>query len=839
MNKKRTFLKFLIYTIFFITCTAGIYLGLGLIQLAYNNVLQAGSTADIENMVSERYKSEIDSTAADQVRAKLADLDLYSSEYDEAQDYNEDGTVDIEDIVQIISASDTAENAKYPNLSTEYDGYDVDIYLAYGNTPTPFYVYSNHLSTYGRKSKLQYFNVANLGHMYDEIYLPEKTVYSFDTFEEMNSFRRSYIDTGYNVDIILPDEVKDIALNRYYLLDDETAYDDDGTAYDDDMTAYIYFSNGDGDHTPYNYYKQYSYEETDTTEDAVSEREKYPYPTITDGYKVVLEDEDGIAVKLYLESSVSINDMYKISGYGEFLTAMVQIYPYRYTAVIIFIILSILFVVSMVVSMVLSGSREGLRPYEKIPLELMLCAIAGLVACIVVPGCEMLKIALYTIRGDTFSTMFLSPDLNWDKISNVLFVLAISSSCTAGLLIFNNLIARAKQRKFFSTSLIVRLFKKLFGRESTIVKWVRYVAEKIPFIWKAAIVYLLLTIGEIILLAIGASGYGVMLFFFVIFKCIFIILFITFICMMAELFKGGDKLAQGDYKHKVNTKYMFWAFKKHGENLNNINEGIQVAVEERMKSERMKTELITNVSHDIKTPLTSIINYVDLLEKENITGEPEASYIEVLARQSARLKKLIEDLVEASKASTGNVQVELTHMDINMLIDQAAAEYVDKLADKNIQLVVSKSDLAAYAMADGRHLWRVFDNLLNNACKYAMPGTRVYVTTSVVDTQGNKISDINNIDVRNVYVKIEFKNISKEPLNISSDELMERFVRGDSSRNTEGSGLGLSISRSLCQLQSAYFDVSIDGDLYKAIITFPYAPQNNTAYSMIVADEEV
>jgi signal transduction histidine kinase len=253
----------------------------------------------------------------------------------------------------------------------------------------------------------------------------------------------------------------------------------------------------------------------------------------------------------------------------------------------------------------------------------------------------------------------------------------------------------------------------------------------------------------------------------------------------------------------------------------------------------MKTELITNVSHDIKTPLTSIINYVDLLEKENITGEPEASYIEVLARQSARLKKLIEDLVEASKASTGNVQVELTYMDINMLIDQATAEYVDKLADKNIQLVVSKSNQAAYAMADGRHLWRVFDNLLNNACKYAMPGTRVYVTTNVVDTQGNKISDINNIDVRNVYVKIEFKNISKEPLNISSDELMERFVRGDSSRNTEGSGLGLSISRSLCQLQSAYFDVSIDGDLYKAIITFPYAQQNNTAYSMIVADEEV
>ncbi len=172
----------------------------------------------------------------------------------------------------------------------------------------------------------------------------------------------------------------------------------------------------------------------------------------------------------------------------------------------------------------------------------------------------------------------------------------------------------------------------------------------------------------------------------------------------------------------------------------------------------MKTELITNVSHDIKTPLTSIINYVDLLQKENIEKEPEASYIEVIARQSARLKKLIVDLVDASKASTGNVQVELVPMDANMLVEQVIAEYVDKLAEKNISIVMNLSKDRAGIQADGRHLWRVFDNLLNNALKYTMPGTRFYVNTYLTDAEDNVIREFEKSVKVPAKVYIELKN---------------------------------------------------------------------------------
>ena len=220
---------------------------------------------------------------------------------------------------------------------------------------------------------------------------------------------------------------------------------------------------------------------------------------------------------------------------------------------------------------------------------------------------------------------------------------------------------------------------------------------------------------------------------------------------------------------------MILVFREHGENINKVSDGIAVAVEDRMKSERFKTELITNVSHDIKTPLTSIINYVDLLEKEEIENETAKEYVSVLSRQSARLKKLIEDLLEASKASTGNISVNLTQLELGILLSQALGEYDEKFANSNLQIVLNKTDDLLLVMADNRHIWRVFDNILNNIAKYAQPNTRVYI-----DAKRNGKN-----------AEISFRNISKDALNISGDELMERFVRGDSSRNTEGSGLGL------------------------------------------------
>ena len=245
--------------------------------------------------------------------------------------------------------------------------------------------------------------------------------------------------------------------------------------------------------------------------------------------------------------------------------------------------------------------------------------------------------------------------------------------------------------------------------------------------------------------------------------------------------------------------------RSHGENLNSIAVGMNRAVDERMRSERFKTELITNVSHDIKTPLTSIINYADLIAREPTDNEKIHEYCEVLTRQSERLKKLIEDLVEASKASTGNVEAQLAPCQISVLLTQAAGEYEKRLAAAELTLVTQQMDENVRIMADGRLLWRVLDNIMNNACKYAQPGTRVYLTLA---REGGE-------------AVISLKNISREALGIPAEELLERFVRGDSSRTTEGSGLGLSIAQSLTELQGGRLELSIDGDLFTVTLRFP------------------
>ena len=257
-------------------------------------------------------------------------------------------------------------------------------------------------------------------------------------------------------------------------------------------------------------------------------------------------------------------------------------------------------------------------------------------------------------------------------------------------------------------------------------------------------------------------------------------------------------------EHPVDTARMYRDLKEHGEPLNSIQTGMAKAVAESVKSERFKTELITNVSHDIKTPLTSIINYVDLLEKEELSNETAEGYLEVLERQSNRLKKLIEDLIEASKASTGNLAVHLEKLEAGVSVVQIVGEFEDKLNAADLTLLIQKPETPVYVMADGRHFWRVIDNLMNNICKYAQPGTRVYVDLRENGGQ----------------VELIFRNTSRYPLNISSEELMERFVRGDESRNTEGSGLGISIAKSLMELMGGSFMLYVDGDLFKVVLGF-------------------
>ena len=279
---------------------------------------------------------------------------------------------------------------------------------------------------------------------------------------------------------------------------------------------------------------------------------------------------------------------------------------------------------------------------------------------------------------------------------------------------------------------------------------------------------------------------------------------------VVRLQEGIKRLAEGDLTYKMDTKHLHGPFRMYAHDLNRISAGMTVEVERRMKSEHLKTELLTNVSHDIKTPLTSIINYVDLLKNQDIASEDAKSYVEVLDRQSHRLKKLLEDLIEASKAATGNITAELAPTDAAELLRQAEGEYNERLREQKLIPVLRIDAETCSILADGRLLWRVFDNLLGNIVKYAMPGTRVYLELSH----------------RNDRCVITIRNISKDELGIEAEELMERFVRGDAARATEGSGLGLSIARSLTECMKGGFDLVLDGDLFKVILDFPLVSAN-------------
>lgn len=274
---------------------------------------------------------------------------------------------------------------------------------------------------------------------------------------------------------------------------------------------------------------------------------------------------------------------------------------------------------------------------------------------------------------------------------------------------------------------------------------------------------------------------------------------------ITKLQKAAAEIAAGNLQYQVDVESLPRLFKGFGRDVSAMADSISVAVENRLKSERMKTELITNVSHDIKTPLTSIINFSDLISREPSENPKITEYAELLNKQSSRLKKLIEDLMEASKASTGNLEVHLEPCEVNILLEQCLGEFESRLAEQGLELVIKQPEAPMRIQADTRMIWRVFENLMNNICKYAQKETRVYLSTEQVGEE----------------IQITFKNVSRYRLDIPPEELMERFVRGDLSRHTEGSGLGLSIVSSLMELQGGKLQLATDGDLFKAILTFP------------------
>ena len=409
---------------------------------------------------------------------------------------------------------------------------------------------------------------------------------------------------------------------------------------------------------------------------------------------------------------------------------------------------------------------------DKLPLDLYLLFTVG----------GSLGIGIMVLNGNPFDYMEAI-------IVGVIGLLIISILMLATIL---TMATRIKLGRYFYQNTICYRLLRLCGK---VFKWFLDALKAIPLMWKVAVAWLLVSciyiIGELPA---------------VLLNLIFLFLFCSIAAQMQKLEKGGEELAKGNLKNKVDTQRMFPLFRKHGEHLNSVSKGFAIALHQKMKSERLKTELITNVSHDIKTPLTSIINYVDLLKKEELS-EKAMEYVDVLDRQSNRLKKLTEDLVEASKATTGNIKANLAPTDLVELVTQAIAEYEEKLNLANLEPVVYHNEPSVFAMVDGNLTWRVMSNLLSNVCKYSQPGTRVYIDIMKEDDM----------------IALSVKNISKDALNIPVDELMERFVRGDSSRHTEGSGLGLNIAQSLVHLQKGKFTLKIDGDLFKVDIVFPSA----------------
>ncbi|MBR5859392.1 MAG: sensor histidine kinase, partial [Clostridia bacterium] len=327
----------------------------------------------------------------------------------------------------------------------------------------------------------------------------------------------------------------------------------------------------------------------------------------------------------------------------------------------------------------------------------------------------------------------------------------------------------------------------------------------IPMIWRTALAVCVIVAYDIVMIFAMVDGedvLGTVMFFAKAVILGFAALSVAF--QMRRLQQGADALAQGNLAYKVDTEKMYSDFKKHGESLNGISKGMAVAVEERLQSERMKAELITNVSHDIKTPLTSIINYSGLICEENCENEKHREYSEVLLRKSEHLKRLLDDLVEISKANSGTLDVALLPCDAGVLLEQTAGEFGQKCSDARLTLVTSTDGKSARIMADSRRIWRVFENLMNNAVKYSLPDSRVYLSLESDEKE----------------VRFIFRNTSRDTLDISPSELAERFVRGDASRSTEGNGLGLSIAKSLTELQNGKMEIFIDGDLFKVVLRF-------------------
>lgn len=427
------------------------------------------------------------------------------------------------------------------------------------------------------------------------------------------------------------------------------------------------------------------------------------------------------------------------------------------------------------------GPGIHLNGFDKIPLEFAFI-IGGLIAGI---GIACFAAINSELRAIIFSGVVLG--------ALIIYL--------AGMLLLETVVKRMKTHTLWKTTLLY-----MIGHG------IKTVFDNRKFSTRLVLSYMgFCLVGGIATLAMVDSylnyNQGGTLFWFVVIVMLGIGTFIYLFTKMKQ-FQNIQKALQAIYEGNTNIELdsdeLTGVLKQMAIYIEDIAGGLSNAIQQSLKNERQKTELITNVSHDIKTPLTSIINYVDLLKKEEMPNEKAKEYLEILDSKSQRLKRLTEDLVEASKASSGNIKLKMEKINVNEIIKQVSGEFEDKFKARNLEEIMTLPEETIFIKADGRYLYRVLENLYSNASKYAMEGSRIYL--DVVPKQTS--------------IVIQMKNVSKEKLNITTDELMQRFVRGDSSRNTEGSGLGLSIASSLTELQGGKFHIYLDGDLFKVTLGF-------------------
>lgn len=480
-------------------------------------------------------------------------------------------------------------------------------------------------------------------------------------------------------------------------------------------------------------------------------------------------------IEYALQDPLTVDDIFKNAENNFFalkkysLNIINSIFVYGILTIVGFLILN---------KLIKPKDREDFSFFEKMPTDFTFWAL-------VIAGFATLCVFFEALNSNSLSYIYqtqldtqIIEYLNYLRLFSVvpaLLLLKFTEKC----------ILHIKSKTLFKSTFIYLTY-------SLIKKMI----VKLPIIWRTVILGLVICFINGILGMLSMTS-AFMWFVFASYNVFMIVLLCSLAYQMKLLQNGAENLVKGKFQEEINTDKMYFDCKKYGQTLNEVRMGISLAVDEKLRSQRLKTELITNVSHDIKTPLTSIVTCVELLQKEHTEAEHK-ELLELLSRQSMRMKKLVEDLVEASNASTGNLNINLIETDLIEATQQALAEYEARFSTKNLEIITKYVDECC-VLADGKYLWRVLDNLFSNIYKYAQIGTRVYI--SVEKNEEN--------------TEISIKNISEQALNLTSDELLERFIRGDASRTTEGSGLGLNIAQSLMQAQNGELKLTIDGDLVK------------------------